>query len=416
MTELISVRQAQLNILSVVKTTKTESCSVEIACDRVLAENIHSPRRLPPFANSSMDGFAVFSADLIGASRSSPVKLPVIMDIPAGSSEESILAVGTTARIFTGAPLPAGADAVIPIEDTDQFSAMRAQSMPREVTCFTAVKRGQNCRPAGEDVELGQMVLPRGRTLQPQDIGLLASLGIRHVEVVKQANIALLSSGDELLTLDEPPAPAKIYDANHYVLRGLLQSAGAYVQHLGIARDNPESVIETLDRALENPPDLIISSAGVSVGAFDYVHQVITEHGGLSFWRVNMRPGKPVAFGEYKGIPFLGLPGNPVSAYIGCMVFALPFIRSLHGLPPFSQKTIRVVLTEPLKSDDGRESYYRGIVREENGKLTASLAGHQGSGNLFSLVQANALLIVPAGVTLIPAGQEVNAWPLETGL
>lgn len=379
-------------------------------------EDIHSPLRLPPFANSSMDGFAVHASELKGASPENPVRLPVILDIPAGKSQEYTLPPGKAARILTGAPLPHGADAVIPVEATDQFTSLRDETLPETVACFAAVKPGANCRLAGEDVELGQLVLTKGKILQPQDVGLLISLGIRQVQVSKRARVALFSSGDELLTPGERLSPGKIFDANQYVLKGLLQSTGAEVVQLGIARDNPQSVIATLDKALQNPPDLIISSAGVSTGVYDYIYQVITQQGNLNFWRVNMRPGKPVAFGDYKGIPFLGVPGNPVSAYIGTLVFALPFIRQLHGQDPFAQKTIRAVLTEPLKSPDGRESFYRGTLKNENGTIKASLAGHQGSGNLFSLVLANALLIVPAGVNLIPAGEEVEAWPLESSL
>lgn len=416
MTDLLPIREAQKRILSVIKSPKTETCAAEVAYGRVLAEDVRSPLRLPPFTNSSMDGFAVHSTELAAASPADPVRLPVVLDIPAGTPQELVLVPGTTARIFTGAPLPKGADAVIPVEDTDQFSSLRDEKLPETVACFTPVKPGENCRPAGEDVEVGQVVLTNSRTLQPQDVGLLVSLGIRQVAVFKKARVALFSSGDELLTPEQALTPGKIYDANHYVLKGLLESAGAEVIHLGIAQDDPESVIATLDKALENPPDLIISSAGVSVGVFDYVQQVITREGSLSFWRVNMRPGKPVAFGQYKGIPFLGVPGNPVSAYIGCLVFALPFIRQLHGQNPFTQKSIKAVLTEPLISADGRESFYRGTLKNDNGILKASLAGHQGSGNLFSLVQANALLIVPAGVKQIPAGDEVTAWLLESGL
>lgn len=416
MTELLPIREAQIKILAVINEVKTESCAPEEAYGRVLMEDIHSPLRLPPFANSSMDGFAVHASELKGASPENPVRLPVILDIPAGKSQEYTLPPGKAARILTGAPLPHGADAVIPVEATDQFTSLRDETLPETVACFAAVKPGANCRLAGEDVELGQLVLTKGKILQPQDVGLLISLGIRQVQVSKRARVALFSSGDELLTPGERLSPGKIFDANQYVLKGLLQSTGAEVVQLGIARDNPQSVIATLDKALQNPPDLIISSAGVSTGVYDYIYQVITQQGNLNFWRVNMRPGKPVAFGDYKGIPFLGVPGNPVSAYIGTLVFALPFIRQLHGQDPFAQKTIRAVLTEPLKSPDGRESFYRGTLKNENGTIKASLAGHQGSGNLFSLVLANALLIVPAGVNLIPAGEEVEAWPLESSL
>ena len=416
MNEFLSIPEAQEKILSAIKKTNPEMCLVEKAYGRVLLEDVNSPLELPPFTNSSMDGFAVHSNDVLNASPTSPVRLPVKMDIPAGTSMQGSLPAGAAARILTGAPLPGGADAVVLVENTDQFKGQQSTSLPEFVMIYTAVRPGENVRPAGEDVKKGELVLSKGRILQPQDIGLLISLGMREIQVARKARIALFSSGDELLEPGEKITPGKIYDSNRFVLTGLLQAAGAEVMQLGVARDTPESVTETLDKALLNPPDLILSSAGVSVGVFDYVYKVIKENGALSFWKVNMRPGKPIAYGSYKNIPILGLPGNPVSAYIGCVVFVLPILRKLHGLPPTVQKLIKAVLTEALKSDDGRESYYRGIIRKENGVNKASLAGHQGSGNLFSLVQANALLIVPAGVTLIPAGEEISAWPLESGL
>jgi len=416
MSELLSILDAQQKILSAIKNTNPEMCLVEQSYGRVLLEDVHSPLNLPPFTNSSMDGFAVHSKDVLNASLNSPVRLPVKLDIPAGYAIQGSLPAGAAARILTGAPVPDGADAVVPVENTDLFRDSQSTTLPDFVTIHAAARPGENVRPAGEDVRKGQLVLSKGRILQPQDIGVLISLGIRKVQVARKARIALFSSGDELLEPGEKLTPGKIYDSNRFVLISLLQATGAEVIQLGVARDTPESVTETLDKALLDPPDLILSSAGVSVGVFDYVYKVIKEHGALSFWKVNMRPGKPVTFGEYKKIPFLGLPGNPVSAYIGCVVFVLPIIRKIHGLPPMAQKVLKAILTEPLKSPDGRESFYRGIIRKENGVNMASLSGHQGSGNLYSLVQANALLIVPAGVTLIPAGEEISAWPLESGL
>lgn len=416
MSDLLSILEAQQKILFAIKNTSPEMCLVEQAYGRVLLEDIHSPLDLPPFTNSSMDGFAVHSKDILGASVTSPVRLPVELDIPAGTINQESLPTGASARILTGAPVPDGADAVVAVESTDQFKGLQTTVLPEFVTIFTAASPGENVRPAGEDVAIGQLVLSKGRVLQPQDIGLLISLGIREVKVARKARVALFSSGDELLEPGEALAPGKIFDSNRFVLTGLLQAAGAEVIQLGVARDSRESVTETLGKALQDPPDLILSSAGVSVGVFDYVYKVIKENGELTFWKVNMRPGKPIAFGSYKNIPFLGLPGNPVSAYIGCVVFVLPILRKIHGLPPTARKLIKAVLTEPLKSPDGRESYYRGTLRRENEIYKASLAGHQGSGNLFSLVKANALLIVPAGVRLIPAGDEIFAWPLESGL
>ena len=254
------------------------------------------------------------------------------MDIPAGSSMKGNLPAGAAARILTGAPLPDGADAVVAVENTDQFKAQQSTALPDFVTIHAGASRGENVRSVGEDVRKGQLVLNKGRVLQPQDIGLLISLGIQQVQVARKARIALFSSGDELLEPGEELTPGKIYDSNRFMLMGLLQAAGAEVMQLGVARDTQESVIETLDRSLQDPPDMILSSAGVSVGVFDYVYKVIKENGDLSFWKVNMRPGKPIAFGRYKNIPILGLPGNPVSAYIGCVVFVLPIIRKIHGL------------------------------------------------------------------------------------
>ena len=314
---------------------------------------------------------------------------------------------------MTGAPVPVGADAVIPVEDTDQYQKPQTAPMLNTISIFKPARQGDNIRLAGEDVKFGQLVLEKGRKLLPQDIGLLISLGIREVQVTQKARIALFSSGDELLLPGQPMAPGKIYDSNTYVLTGLLEDAGAEVIQLGIAADNPQSVAETLDHALQNPPDLIVGSAGVSVGAFDFVREVIEANGSLAFWRVNMRPGKPIAFGSYKSIPFIGLPGNPVSAYIGTLLFVIPFIRQLHGLPPFTQHLVQAVLDEPLSSFDGRESYYRGLIHKQDGFFHACLTGHQGSGNLFSLVQANALLIVPSGVKHIPGGETISVWSLD---
>lgn len=416
MTDLIPIREAQERILATIEIRGSESCPVECAIHRVLAETLTSPLALPPFNNSSMDGYAVRSSEVNSASLNSPVSLPVSLDIPAGFTQQGILAKGTAARILTGAPIPEGADTVIPIEDTDQYKNPQTAPLQNTVSFFKPAKPGDNLRLAGEDVQLGQVVLEKGKRLLPQDVGLLVSLGIREVQVTPKARIALFSSGDELLLPDQPMSPGKIYDANTYVLTNLFKDAGAEIIQLGIAKDNPESVKNTLDQVLQNPPDLIIGSAGVSVGAFDYVREVIEANGSLSFWRVNIRPGKPVAFGDYRDIPFIGLPGNPVSAFIGAMVFVLPIIRKLHGLPPFARHIIQAKLEDPLKSSDGRESFYRGVIRKEDDIYKARLTGHQGSGNLFSLVQANALLIVPAGVTHIPAGETITAWSLDPDL
>ena len=236
----------------------------------------------------------------------------------------------------------------------------------------------------------------------------MAMLGIAKVDVHKKPRVALLSSGDELLEVDSPLSEGKIHDSNSYALAAAFESVGAEVIRLGVAKDTRESVESLLKKSTLEHADLIVSSAGVSVGAFDFVKDVIETNGKLDFWRVNMRPGKPLAFGSYKGLPFIGLPGNPVSAFVGFEVFVRPALEKLSGLLDGTRLTVKVRCGEVIESD-GRESYLRANIRLENGIQTAFLTGHQGSGNLLSLVQADALLIIPAGVKCVPVGQEVEA-------
>jgi molybdopterin molybdotransferase len=236
-------------------------------------------------------------------------------------------------------------------------------------------------------------------------------LGVADVPVFCRPRVALLSSGDELIPVDEPLRPGKIRDSNTYTLAALIAEAGAEVVRLGIAADRRESVEAILENAAAQKVDLILSSAGVSVGAFDFIKDVVEAQGELTFWRVNMRPGKPLAFGKFKDIPFIGLPGNPVSAFVGFEVFVRPALERLSGREAQNRPRVRVRLAEQLSSD-GRESYLRAHVRDEDGILSARLAGHQGSGNMLSIVQANALLIIPSGVKSLAAGTEVDAWLL----
>jgi molybdopterin molybdotransferase len=233
-------------------------------------------------------------------------------------------------------------------------------------------------------------------------------LGYATVKVYKKPRVALLSSGDELLPVNAPLESGKIRDSNSYMLTALIESAGAEVLQLGVAKDTFESVTNLLEDALSLNVDLILSSAGVSVGAYDFVKEVIEANGALDFWRVNMRPGKPLAFGNYKTVPFIGLPGNPVSAFVGFEVFVREVIGRMAGCSDGSRHKVKVRTGEEIQSD-GRESYLRAVIHEQDGVLVAKLTGHQGSGNLLSLVQADALLIIPAGVKCVPAGQEVNA-------
>ena len=406
---LLSVDQARERILSQFQPVTTETLPLAGCSNRVLAQDIAASDDLPPFNNSSMDGFAVRAVDVLEAAYGSPRSLSVIADIPAGSSPTISLAPGEAARIMTGAQVPEGADAVIPVEDTNFDNRVAGTPAPAEVQIFKSAKPGANVRSRGMDLRVGDVVLNKGRILKPQDLGLLAMLGFAKVLVYRKPRIALFSSGDELLPVDAPLEAGKIRDSNAFTLAALIEEAGAEVIRLGVAKDDPDSVRALLEKAADLQVDLIVSSAGVSVGAFDFVKQVIESNGKLDFWRVNMRPGKPLAFGEYKQILFIGLPGNPVSSFVGFEVFVRPTLQRLRGSLNGGRPTVRVRCEEQIDSD-GRESYLRAEVQEKEGNFIARLAGHQGSGNLNSLVQANALLIIPAGVKCVPAGQEVNAW------
>ena len=408
---LLSVDQARQRILSHFQTVTTETLPLAESSKRVLAQDIVAANDLPPFDNSSMDGFAVRAADVSQATVDAPRSLRVVADIPAGSYPTISLAPGEAARIMTGAAVPVGADAVIPVEDTNFNDRDAGTPPPDDVQIYKSPRAGWNIRPRGMDIRSGEIVLYKGRILKPQDLGLLAMLGVAQVVVYRKPRVALFSSGDELLPPEAPLEEGKIRDANSYTLAALLEDAGAQVIRLGVAKDDHYSVKSLLDQAVEQKVDLILSSAGVSVGAFDFVKQVIESNGKMDFWRVNMRPGKPVAFGEYKNTPFIGLPGNPVSAYVGFEVFVRGALGRLGGSSILVRPTVRATCAEQIDSD-GRESYLRAHIGPdgESGSLVARLTGHQGSGNLHSLVQANALLIIPAGVKCVPAGQEVQAW------
>jgi molybdopterin molybdotransferase len=408
---LLSVDEARARILSHFQPVDAETLPLVECASRVLAQDIAATTDLPPFDNSSMDGFAIRVADLVDVSAVSPRRLRVVADIPAGVAPTISLANGEAARIMTGAQVPNGSDAVVPVEDTDFNNREAGSAAPEWVKISNSVMKGANIRSRGMDLHTGEVVIHKGRNLKPQDLGLLAMLGYASVSVHRKARIALFSSGNELLEVGAPLEPGKIRDSNSYTLAALIEEAGAEVIRLGVAKDERESVNALLDKAVDLKVDLILSSAGVSIGAFDYVKEVIEANGKMDFWRVNMRPGKPLAFGEYKNIPFIGLPGNPVSAFVGFEVFVRGVIGKLNGIYNGSRPKVQVRCAEQIDSD-GRESYLRAEVHPdgENGGFIAHLTGHQGSGNLHSLVRANALLIIPAGVKCVPAGQEVNAW------
>jgi molybdopterin molybdotransferase len=403
---MLSVSEAREHILRVFTPVESQTVSLERATGRVLSADIFAKIDLPVFDNSAMDGFALHAADL-----TSPHPLIVVADIPAGEYSEIPIQPGQSARVMTGAPVPPGTAAVVMVEDTDFILRDPGSTAPKIVTINSPVRKGANIRTRGSDLHTGDKVLSEGIRLRAQDIGLLAMLGEAIVPVHRQPRLALLSSGDELLPVDAPLVPGKIHESNSLALAAQAATTGVELIRLGVAKDKRADIHSRLKRAVKANADLIVSSAGVSVGAFDYVKAVVEEDGELDFWKVNMRPGRPLAFGKYAGIPFIALPGNPVSAFIGFEIFVRPALEKLNGLKVKPHPNDTAYLAEPLESD-GRESYLRAFVIRENGRLVARLTGHQGSGNIFSLVRANALLIVPSGVKSLLANSEVEIWPI----
>lgn len=395
-----SVQEALQEILTAFKVNTAEYVPLLEALGRTLAGQVIAKNDLPLFDNSSMDGYAVRAEDLVTV----PSTLQVVADIPAGTAPNVEIGAGQAARIMTGAAIPPGADTVVPVED------VREADSSVEVKILKRGKKGDFIRPRGEDVKTGEALLAAGHVLRPQDLGLLAGLGISRVRVIKKPRVAVFSTGDELLMPDDPIVPGKIRDMNSFTIPAMVMSLGAEPIFLGVARDTVESVREKLLLAVEQGVDLILSSAGVSVGTHDVVKSVMESLGTIGFWRVNIRPGKPLAYGNVKGIPFIGLPGNPVSSLVTFEVFVRPAILKMLGQPTEARE-IEVMVGEHMVSD-GRESYIRVILRRgDGGRLIAFSTGTQSSGAISSLVKADALLVIPVGVTVVNQGDFLKARP-----
>lgn len=408
---MLSVAQAHQRLFTALAPTEEIEVPLRQAAGLVLAADAVAAEDAPRFANSAMDGFALRAKDVEIASKEDPATLDVVGDIPAGVLPGRTLEAGQAMRIMTGAVLPAGADAVAPVEDTDIAPPYTDAALPTRVAIGRALSAGDYVRQQGEDFGEGDVLLQAGAILRPQEIALLAMLGNARVRVHRRPRIALLSSGDELVEVDQKLSPGKIRESNSYALAALAADAGAEAFQLGIAPDKLETIKAYLDRAVDSGTDLILSSAGVSVGAFDYLREAVLSDGELDFWRVNMRPGKPLAFGSYRQIPFIGLPGNPVSAFVGFEVFVRPAIRFMAGQTNWARRILQAQLAQAVESD-GRESFLRGRFSSSEVGYTVELTGHQGSGNLYSLVQANCLVRIPADKKSILAGSSVEIWPL----
>jgi molybdopterin molybdotransferase len=396
---MLTVEEALEAILSRVSVLGTERVDVLASLGRVLGESIVSRREIPPWANSSMDGYAVRAADC-GAGAT----LSVVGRVEAGSVPSRTVGRGETMRIFTGAPLPPGADAVVPQEDVDAVNG--------RVTLRGAVDAAAYVRPAGEDVRVGDRVLEPGAMLRAAEIGLLATLGYAQVLVYRRPRVAILSTGNELADLGTEPRAGQIPNTNTYSLMAQVLEAGGVPVSLGVAPDRLDAIEERVARARD--ADVILSSAGVSVGELDLVRDAFTRAGAeLHLWKVSMRPGKPITFGSLEGRPVFGLPGNPVSAMVTFELFVRPALLKMSGCRRLARPRLRARALEPIPNPGSRRGYLR--VRLEaggEGILGARLTGEQGSAILRSMVEADALAVVP-GDTTIGAGEPVEVMVLR---
>jgi len=402
---MLSVEEAQERMLALVRPLEPEWGPLLEALGRVLAEDVFAGVDIPPLDNSAMDGYAIRAEDTIGASQDHPVRLRIIGNLAAGYTFPQAVEPGTAVRIMTGAPIPPGADTVIRFE--------RARRDDDTVEILEEVRRGRNIRRAGEDVRRGELVLPRGTLLRPQEIGMLAALGRAEAWAIRRPRVAILATGEEVIPVDQPLAPGKIHDANSTSNAAQVLRYGGVPLPLGIARDRREELSAKIREGLEQGVDLFLTSGGVSVGDFDVVKEVLAAEGEIHFWWVNMKPGKPLAFGQIGGVPLLGLPGNPVAAMISFELFARPAILKMLGRKEWDKPTIEAVLEDAIERKDNRRHFLRVRVQKEDGQYTARLTGPQGSGILNSMVQANGLAIIPEERGELAAGERVQVLMLD---
>jgi molybdopterin molybdotransferase len=420
---LITVDEALAEILSHVHPLERESIPILEALGRVLAEKIISNIDIPPFDNSAVDGYAVRSEDVAGATVDAHLRLAVVGSVAAGYVAGASMAPGVTIRIMTGAPLPEGADAVVPYEDTSDFDRSKEERLAapaKEVEVRQAVAPRDNVRPAGEDIRRGEEVMAPGRVIRPQEIGVLASLGRVTVVVHRRPRVAILATGDELLEVGKPLKPGKIRNSNEYTNAALVTRTGGIPIRLGIARDTETDLTAKIRTGLELGADLFLTSGGVSVGDYDVVKDVLDAEGQMQFWQVAMKPGKPLAFGLLAGgVPLIGLPGNPVSAMVSFEQFARPAILKMLGHTNLGKPSVQAILDESLKNS-GRRGYIRVVVTRQEDGYHARTTGEQGSGVLTSMAKANGLAVVPEGILFVQAGSKLTVqmldWPEGMGV
>lgn len=402
----LSVQEASEAILRELRALPAEDIELRGCAGRVLAEDVSSPVALPPWDNASMDGYALRAADL-GAAPEQRTALPVSGTIAAGATRVPALAPGTAVRIMTGAPIPAGADSVVRVEDTDAGLESVLIQNRRDLHA--------NIRPRGQDLAVGDLAVAAGTRLRAAHIGVLASVGAARVRVHRQPRVAVLTTGDELVPVEDFAAVERgerIVSSNAYTLAAAVEEAGGVVVDLGIARDDPASLHGAIRESAGC--DLLITSGGVSVGAFDFTKDVVQALGAeLRLWRVAMRPGAPIGFGVLAGMPWLGLPGNPVSSMVTFELFARPVIKRLRGEARIFRRVVQVRAAHDMRIAPGLTHFLRAVVEPTATGYSARLTGAQGSGLLTSMARANALLVVPPAREVVGAGETVSALWLD---
>ncbi|TOG27200.1 bifunctional molybdopterin-guanine dinucleotide biosynthesis protein MobB/molybdopterin molybdotransferase MoeA [Vibrio parahaemolyticus] len=397
----LSVVQGQEKILSLVNTvSEIEACKIENAYGRVLAEHIISPVNVPQYTNSAMDGYAIRSDDVDRDSYQ------VVAEVMAGHAYDQPLEVGQAVKIMTGAPTPRNGDTVVMREQASQEGD--------KVTFNGAnIKAGQNVRQAGEDLAIGSDVFTVGTRLASPEMGMIASLGFGEANVFRKLKVAVFSTGDEVQAPGTEQKANSIYDSNRFTIMGMLEKLGCEILDFGILEDNEQLMIEALENASAQA-DVVMTSGGVSVGDADYIKLALDKLGQIDFWRINMRPGRPLAFGQINNKPFFGLPGNPVAVMVSFINFVEPALRKMQGEQGWKPLKVNAIATENLRSRQGRTEFSRGIYELDNtGRLTVRTTGKQGSGILRSMSEANCLIEISPAIDTVKAGESVTIIPLQ---
>ena len=403
---LVSVEEHRDRVLSAITPLPAFDQPLMEAFGLSAAEDVHAEVALPGFDNSGMDGYAVCHADVAGATEESPVHLPVVGEIGAGQASLLAMSPGTAVKIMTGAPVPTGADSVVPYEWTDRGVA--------NVVITRAPELGQHVRPAGQDVAVGDLLVEQGTVLGPRQLGLLAAVGRASVRSRPRPRVVVISTGSELREPGTALGHDSIYDGNSFLLAAAARQAGAIAYRVGIVSDQPRAFMDAVSDQLVRA-DLVVTSGGVSMGDYDVVKEALAPLGTVWFGGVAMQPGKPQGFGTIGDdeVPIVTLPGNPVSSYISFEQFVLPAIRKLMGRQPFVRPEAEAVITHRLPSPEGRRQFARGTLSVVDGHLAVTPVGSQGSHMIGDLAESDALIVVPESVTSVDAGETVTVVPLD---